>query len=153
MVEPAHTLISFDDFPDSKLDEFSDELATNARIKWPPVTDDVATTSKKVATSSKSPKLRVTKPAIATSSKNEVTDPKTKKLPRKVAGCYWANNGAGWLLHRSRRDDRNRNPRIGHLSQARYDELKREHKGTQLTAALTEWAKAKATEKGIQLDL
>lgn len=153
MADQAHTPIRFEDFPDSKLDEFSEQLATGAKIDWPPVTAEKAATSEKVATSSKSPKFRTKKATVATSSTDEVADPKTKKLPRKVAGCYWANNGAGWLLHRSKRDDQNRNPRIGHLSKTNYDKLKREHKGNELTVALTEWAKAKAAEKGIDLNL
>lgn len=151
MVDEAQTPISFDRFPESKLDHLSEELAAKGKVSWPPVTSDITEVSKRSATSSKSSRLQTRNAQTATSGKSKVSDPKTKKLPRQISGCYWANNGAGWLLHRTKRDANNRNPRIGHLSKSRYEEMKREYKGDALLSALTEWAKLKAAEKGIQL--
>jgi len=145
-IPQAHTPIRFEDFPDSELDDLSEQLATMTKIDRSPVTSDKTGTSKQSATGSKK---RIRRPS-ATGSLEVGKLPKQKRKPPAVAGCYWTSD---WKLRRSIRDANDNNPFIGQLSEGKFKELKADAKQRQLPVAevLTEWAKAKAAEKGIQL--
>lgn len=147
MVDQAQRPISFEDFPDSKLDDLSELLAVSGRINLPPVTADKATSSSQSATGSKT-SLRG---RSATGSGKLEKLPKQKRKPPSVAGCYWTSD---WKLRRSARDASDNNPFIGQLSEGKFKELKADAKQRQLLVAdvLTEWANQKAAEKGIKLD-
>lgn len=146
MVDEAQTPISFDRFPESKLDHLSEELAAKGKVSWPPVTSDETEASTQSATGSKK---RIRQPS-ATGSLEVGKLPKQKRKPPAVAGCYWTSD---WKLRRSIRDANDNNPFIGQLSEGKFKELKADAKQRQLPVAevLTEWATAKAAEKGIQL--
>jgi len=144
MVDQAQ--ISFDQFPDSRLDDLSEQLATMARSISPPVTSTGTKVSKQSATGSKTSAQH----ASATGSAKLKKIPKPKRKPPAVAGCYWTSD---WKLRRSIRDANDNNPFIGQLSEGKFKELKADAKQRRLPVAevLTEWAKLKAAEKGIQL--
>lgn len=146
MVDQAH--ISFDQFPGSKLDDLSEQLATMAGNNLPPVTSTKTKASKQSATGSKTSAQH----ASATGSAKLKKMPKPKRKPPTVAGCYWTSD---WKLRRSLRDANGNNPHIGQLSEGKFKELKTDAKRRQLPVAevLTEWAKEKAKQKGIQLDV
>ena len=83
---------------------------------------------------------------------SQTSQPKAKKPKLKtVAGTYWRADGDGYELRRSAgKDDPDKDRYLGRLSGKRYGQLKAEH-GKNLPVALTEWVKAKAAEKGIEL--
>lgn len=142
------TVRKFEDFPGSKLDDLSDDLATGARIKWPPVNAEESESSPLPATSSqKAKRQRQTTSSLA-------TKPKAKKPRLKpVAGTYWRANGGGYELRKSGSgDDPDKDKYLGYLNGKDYAKMKAEHSGDELTAALTRWVQAKAATKGIHLN-
>jgi len=82
----------------------------------------------------------------------QTSKPRTKKPKLKtVAGTYWRADGDGYELRKSGgANDPDKDKYLGRLSGKRYGAMKAEF-GNQLPEALTEWAKAKAAKKGIEL--
>jgi len=122
--------------------------------EWEPIAGEAfnpldSTTFPASATGSKG---RITQPLATGSTKGLQSPKKAKASPPKPAGCYWVAEGKGWKLMRSKRDNKNQNPRIGHLSATAWKQIKAAHKSKEDRAtALTAWAKAKAQQKGIEL--
>jgi len=80
------------------------------------------------------------------------SQPRAKKPKLKtVAGTYWRADGDGYELRKSGgKDDPDKDKYIGRLSGKRYGQMKAEF-GKEISAALTDWVKSKAAEKGFHL--
>lgn len=81
--------------------------------------------------------------------------PRAKKPKLKtVAGTYWRADGDGWELRKSGgANDPDKDKYLGRLSGKAYARMKADNGRDGITSALTEWAKAKAAQKGIDLNL
>ncbi|MFN0108530.1 MAG: hypothetical protein ACKVZH_06715 [Blastocatellia bacterium] len=115
-------------------------------VEEPDGNSTASTTSSLRATGSVEP----TKPQRAPGRKASQPRAKKPKL-RTVAGTYWRADGDGYELRKSGgKDDPDKDKYLGRLSGKRYGQMKADF-GKQLPVALTEWVKAKAAEKGIDL--